>query len=91
MISYLLILLSCGLLLIVIKIAQQIIASWRHVDEEVLVDFWNGRLQKNDEKEYRRVVAHLGNCQACRDRLDEITQQNKTRYGIDDHLISRKF
>lgn len=91
MISAILTLLAAGLFLIVIKIGQQIVASWRHADEETLVDFWNGRLQKNDDKEYRRTVAHLGNCQKCRDRLDEITQQNKTRYGIDDHLISRRF
>jgi hypothetical protein len=91
MASYLIIIFSAGLFLIVIKIGQQIIASWRHVEEETLTDFWNGRLQKKDDKEYRRVVNHLGSCQACRDRLDEITQQNKTRYGIDDQLISRRF
>jgi len=91
MVLYILLFLSGALLLVVIRIARQIIASWRCVEEDVLIDFWNGRLQSKDEKEYRRVVSHLGNCQACRDRLDEITQNNKTRYKVDDHLISRRF
>lgn len=91
MITYILLFFAAALLLTVIRIGGQIISSYRHVEEETLIDFWNGRLQKRNEKEYRRVVSHLGNCSACRDRLDEITQQNKTRYNIDDHLISRRF
>ncbi|MEL6356598.1 MAG: hypothetical protein AAFQ37_06640 [Bacteroidota bacterium] len=91
MFTYILLLFAMGMLLTVIRIGIQIVKSWRHVDEKTLIDFWNGRLQKNDEREYRRVVTHLGNCQRCRDRLDDITQNNKTRHNIDDHLISRRF
>lgn len=91
MITYILLILSGLLLLTVLRIARQIWSSRRHAEEEVLIDFWNGRLQRNNEKEYRRVVTHLGNCKRCRDRLDDITQNNKTRHNIDDHLISRRF
>ncbi len=88
---YVLSLAAAVLLFVIYWIGRQILATYRHVEEAVLLDFWNGRLQKNDENTYRRVVTHLGSCDKCRQRLEEITQQNKTRYGIDDQLISRRF
>lgn len=82
---------ACVLAMIVFRIGRQMLAAMRHVDEDVLIDFWNGRLRKKSEESYRQVVNHLGNCQACRDRLDDITQNNKARHNVDDAMISRRF
>lgn len=82
---------ACILATIVFRIARQILANMRHVDQETLVEFWNGRLRKNSESSYRRVVNHLGTCQECRDRLDDITQNNKARHNVDEAMITRRF
>lgn len=79
------------LAVIVFRIGRQLLASMRHVDPDTLIEFWNGRLRKRSEEEYRRVVNHLGTCQDCRDRLDDITQNNKARHNVDDGIITRRF
>lgn len=89
--GYVLAIAATVLIYLIYKIGQQIMAAYRHVEEEDLLDFWNGRLQKSDAEAYRRTVAHLGSCERCKQRLDEITQKNKTRYGIDGKMISKRF
>lgn len=89
--GYVLAIAATVLIYLIYKIGQHITATYRHVEEENLLDFWNGRLQKNDAEAYRRTVAHLGSCEKCKQRLDTITQQNKTRYGIDSKMISKRF
>lgn len=82
---------ACILAAIVFRIGRQLLATLRHVDQETLIEFWNGRLRRQSEESYRRVVNHLGTCQECRDRLDDITQNNKARHNVDDGMISRRF
>lgn len=76
---------------VVYYIGKNILAGMRHIDQEVLVEFWNGRLRNRSEAEYRLVVNHLASCEDCRDRLDEITQNSKTRHNVDEGIIVRKF
>lgn len=79
------------ILFVVYLIAKQLMASRRHPAEEILIEFWNGRLRNRSEDEYRRVVNHLGTCEACQAKLDDITQNNKTRHQIDEGIITRRF
>lgn len=90
-VTYIVIGAACFLAMIIFRIGRQLLASTRCIEEETLIDFWNGRLRKESEEEYRRVVNHLGTCQKCRDRLDDITQNNKARHNVDDAMISRRF
>ena len=82
---------ACVLATIIFRMGRQLIAGTRCIEEETLIEFWNGRLRKKSEENYRRVVNHLGSCEQCRDRLDDITQNNKARHNVDDSMISRRF
>lgn len=78
-------------LYVIYYIGKQIFASLRHIEEDMLIEFWNGRLRTKNEAEYRRVVTHLASCNSCRARLDDITQNNKARHNVDAGMINRKF
>jgi hypothetical protein len=80
--TYLFAALAALLFLIVLRIGKEIFLSYQCPDEQSLKDFWNGRLRKGDS-EYRRVVTHLGVCEKCRDKLDQI-QKGKP---LEDHLV----
>lgn len=73
------------------RMLRRILAANRHVSDADLIDFWNGRLRARSEAEYRRVAEHLSHCQYCRDRLDDIIQNNKARHNVDESFISRRF
>lgn len=75
---------------IIYYIGREVFASFRHLSEEELEDFWAGRFQKEDPKAHRRISEHLVNCDACRDRLDEV-RRTSPGPGVDDPMIERKY
>ncbi|PHI21133.1 hypothetical protein CEQ90_03680 [Lewinellaceae bacterium SD302] len=85
------ILFTSAIIFVIYLISKQLLATRRHIEEENLEDFWNGRLRNRSEDEYRRVVNHLGVCDECQARLDDITQNNKARHNVDEGIITRRF
>lgn len=67
---------------LVFRMGRQILATYQHVDEETLREFWTGKLKKSDP-EHRRVITHLGHCEKCRDLFDRIRDGKP----LEDHLI----
>jgi hypothetical protein len=76
---------------IIYYIGREVIGALRHPSDEALEDFWAGRLEKGDRKAFRRVTEHLGSCESCRDRLDEIRKSRKPGPGSEAPLIERKY
>ena len=75
-------------LFIIYRIGREVFASRRHLTEEELLDYHQGRLAAEDRAAFRRVSAHLADCEACRDRFDEIVIRTKGQGG---HYIDRRF
>ena len=71
-------------------IGREVLGSFRHPDDEDLVDYWNGSLQAEDRAAFRQVSEHLASCADCRDRLDEIRKTHKGQ-GFDAPMIERKY
>ena len=57
--------------------------------DEILKDYFEGRLKKNDKDEYERVISHLGICSNCQERLTTLATSENEAQGrsIEDHLI----
>jgi hypothetical protein len=77
-------------LAIVYYIGKEVVGAFRHLSDEDLSDFWAGRTQKADIKAFRRMSEHLGSCDKCRDRLDEI-RKTEAGPGADAPLIERRY
>ena len=75
---------------IIYFIGREVIGAFRHLNDDELIDFWNGHLRKSDPKAFRRASEHLGSCSSCRDRLDE-TRKHYAGPGVDAPLIERKY
>jgi len=75
---------------IIYFIGKEVVGAFRHLTDEELIDYWNDSLKQSDRKAYRRASEHLGTCQACRDRLDEV-RKNYAGPGADAPLIERKY
>ena len=73
---------------LVYRIGRNIMATYRHADEEELRDYWSGRLEKNAPAAYRRLRDHLVGCEACRDLLNEV---RKTERREMESVFKRKF
>ena len=52
------------------KIVTSIIQQYNHLDDEVIDDYLHGRIKKNTS-ESRKVTAHLGICEQCRNKMVE--------------------
>lgn len=77
-------------LAIIYYIGKEVVGAFRHLSDEDLQDFWAGRTKKDDSKAYRRFSEHLGSCDRCRDRLDEIRDEHAGP-GADAPLIERRY
>lgn len=77
-----------ALAFVIWRIARHIAATYQHVDEDTLRDFWTQRLKNEDPKEHKRVAEHLAQCQACRDLMDDIRNE---KLQIDAKRIDRRF
>ncbi len=71
-------------------IGREVFASFRHLSDKELEDFWAGRVQKESPKAHRRISEHLVSCDACRDRLDEV-RKTATGPGVEGPMIERKY
>ncbi len=85
----LILLVALALVLVIWRMYRQISATYRHVEEDVLEEFWDGQL-KEDKAEYDRVANHLTHCEACRENLDRIRSRIKPHPDTQ-KLIRRKF
>ncbi len=81
-------LLIVGVAFVVWRIARHITATYQHVDEDLLRDFWTNKLKYEDPKEHQRVIDHLGQCEACRRLLDDIRDE---KLVVEQKLIDRRF
>lgn len=77
-------------LAIIYYIGKEVIGAFRHLSDEELQDYWAGRTKKADPKAYRRCSEHLGSCDRCRDRLDEIRNEHAGP-GADAPMIERRY
>lgn len=75
---------------IIYKIGREVLGSFRHPDDEELVDYWNDFTKTEDRAAYRRISEHLATCEDCRDRLDEI-RKGPGGPGAFDPIIKRKY
>lgn len=75
---------------IIYYIGREVLASFRHLTEKELEDFWSGHVQKVSPKAHRRMSEHLVSCNACRDRLDE-TRKTAMGPGVEGPMIERKY
>lgn len=69
-------------LMIFWRIGRQILDIYRHLEEWELRDFLSGRSKKN-ERQHRRVIGHLGNCEKCQDKLHRLQKG----LPLEDHLV----
>lgn len=75
---------------IIYFIGKEVIGAFRHPSEDELADYWSGDMQASDKKAFRRTSEHLGSCDDCRDRLDEVRKNNRGP-GSDAPMIERKY
>jgi hypothetical protein len=66
----------CGALLayILYKFVNRVRASYRCPDDELLRDFYHGRL-KREEDLRRSITHHLGVCEKCQERLYDLQKE----------------
>ena len=60
---------------IIYKIGREVMGSFRHPDDEELLDYWNEVTKTEDRAAYRQISEHLATCEECRDRLDELRKR----------------
>lgn len=75
---------------IIYYIGREVFASFRHLSDKELEDFWADRIRKESPKEHRRISEHLASCDACRNRLDEV-RKTAMGPGVEGPMIERKY
>lgn len=65
------------------RIIRHILFTYRCIDEEVLHEFEEGTLRRENPRMYRKVIAHVNHCEKCQEQLEEI----RNGKPIEDHLI----
>lgn len=73
-------------LMMVVKIGGKIINQHRCPDEQVIREYFNGRLKRGSER-YDNTVAHFGVCKACSEKLAALSSDEAP--DIEKHLINR--
>lgn len=71
-------------------IGREVVGSFRHPDEEDLLDYWNDVTKTENRSAYRQISEHLATCEKCRDRLDEL-RKLPGGPGAHDPMISRRY
>ena len=72
------------------KIGREVMGSFRHPDDEDLLEYWNGVTRQEDRSAYRQISEHLATCEQCRDRLDEL-RKRPGGPGAHSPLITRRY
>lgn len=75
---------------IIYRIGREVWGSYRHPEDEELLDYWQGFTKTEDRAAYRQISEHLGSCEQCRDRLDEL-RKRPGGPGADAPMISRRY
>lgn len=70
-------------LLAVLRIGYQIIQQRRCPDNYTLKNLTKSRWKNTHQREYQRVISHLGLCEKCTKRLEEINFGK----NLEDHLV----
>lgn len=71
-------------------IGREVIGSFRHPEDEELLEYWEGITSREDRSAYRRISEHLATCTRCRDRLDDLRKQPGGP-GAKAPMIQRKY
>jgi hypothetical protein len=71
-----------ALLWTVYRTARRVWQTYQCPPNEVIRAFWRGKLRQRTE-EYQHFIAHLGHCEACRERLHRLEKG----LPIEDHLV----
>ena len=75
---------------LIFKIGKEVVGSFRHPDDDELLDYWNEVTRTHDRSAFRQISEHLASCERCRDRLDEL-RKGPGGPGSHDPLISRRY
>ncbi len=75
---------------IIFRIGREIMGSFRHPEDEELVDYWNEVTKVEDRSAQRQISEHLASCEQCRDRLDEL-RKRPGGPGSHSPLITRRY
>lgn len=75
---------------IIYRIGREVMGSFRHPDDEELLEYWNGVTRDVDRGAYRQISEHLASCDECRDRLDEL-RKRPGGPGAHSPMITRRY
>ena len=75
---------------IIFRIGREIMGSFRHPEEEELLEYWTGVTKSDDPSAHRQISEHLASCEQCRDRLDEL-RKRPGGPGGQSPLITRRY
>ncbi|NJB84488.1 hypothetical protein GGR26_000233 [Lewinella marina] len=75
---------------IIYKIGREVLGSFRHPDDEDLLEYWQGITREEDRSAYRQISEHLASCDRCRDRLDEL-RKRPGGPGAHSPMITRRY
>ena len=75
---------------LIYRIGREVVGSFRHPDDEELLDYWNGVTREADRGAYRQISEHLATCESCRDRLDEL-RKRPGGPGAHSPMITRRY
>ena len=78
-----LILLAIGALFIAAKIISNILGQYKCVDDDLLLDFYKGKLSKKEDLR-RKVITHLGVCEKCQQKMINLKDEKP---DLEKHLV----
>ncbi|TXB70260.1 hypothetical protein [Phaeodactylibacter luteus] len=61
---------------------RQVMKVYACPPDEVITAFWRGKL-RGGSPEHRQLITHLGNCEACQEKLHRLRAGSR----IEDHLL----
>ena len=86
MLTFALLVLILGLISVALQVTKKVIRQRRCVSDENLHDYFYGKLKKRNPQGYEDLIAHLGICEDCQQRLVELTNPG-TDKDLEDHLV----
>lgn len=71
------------LLFAAVKMGQKIIELYQCPDEDLLLDYYKGKLSKKEDLR-RKVIAHLGVCEKCQQKMINLKDEKR---DLEKHLV----
>ena len=78
---------ALALLFVVVRKIIAIRKAYQCVSDQVIRDYFDGRLKKRNKQMYEQAITHFGVCEKCQNKLESLVNEEPGQGEIESHLV----